>query len=72
MIGHILREDRNNIINFAMTWAPEGKPLPFPSLPFPSLSAKKRKALNNMATHSRKGEELNRVEIMGRGENGCG
>ena len=25
MIGHILREDRNNITNVAMTWAPEGK-----------------------------------------------
>ena len=25
MMGHILREDRNNITNVAMTWAPEGK-----------------------------------------------
>ena len=25
MIGYILREDRNNITNVAMTWAPEGK-----------------------------------------------
>jgi hypothetical protein len=25
MIGHILRQDRYNLINVAMTWAPEGK-----------------------------------------------
>ena len=25
MIGHILRDDRNNITNVAMTWAREGK-----------------------------------------------
>ena len=25
MIGHILRKDRNNDCNFAMSWAPEGK-----------------------------------------------
>jgi len=25
MIGHILRQDRNNITNVAMTWAPEGR-----------------------------------------------
>jgi hypothetical protein len=25
MIGHILRQDRYNLMNVAMTWAPEGK-----------------------------------------------
>ena len=25
MIGHILRQDRNNLTNVAMTWAPEGR-----------------------------------------------
>ena len=25
MIGHILRQDRHNLSNVAMTWAPEGK-----------------------------------------------
>ena len=25
MIGHILIEDRNNIINVVMTWVPDGK-----------------------------------------------
>ena len=25
MIGHILRKDRNDDCNFAMSWAPEGK-----------------------------------------------
>ncbi len=25
MIGHILRQDRHNLMNVAMTWAPEGK-----------------------------------------------
>ena len=53
MIGHIMRQDRNNDCNIALTWAPEGK-------------RKRGRPKNDMETNGGEGKGRSRLEILER------
>ena len=86
IIGHILRQDRRNDCNTAMTWTPEGKRKKGrPKMTWRRTEERERgernrleKARATVANRERSGrtvererEERNRLAVMGRGKSYC-